>query len=230
VIGGIHRKNGTDCLALFGGEFAGKSWRIDDLLTLVGGHLAEICDGVNHETSAGNRGPVQLLHRAVPLLLLLRAQAFQTLNSVEHPAALLRIHVVETAEHVEPVLLHLRGKFAEAGLVLESSLLVWQGEIAVALHPLLEVLLALCGTGAIWRRPECGRRLRSPDFSFRFGTLRGTILLYDGRRRRGFWIAETGESRRDGKQNKRRAETEPGWEEQFHIKYGTLNRAATARR
>ena len=68
----------------------------------------EFDDGVRHEASARNRNRIQLQHCNVPLLALLRRQALQSLDAIEHPAALLRVHVIEPGQNVEPVFLHLR--------------------------------------------------------------------------------------------------------------------------
>ncbi len=152
-----------------------------------------------------------MLDGVIPLLLLLRAEAFQILDSVQHTAALLRIHVVEPAEHVEPILLHLPWEFTEAGLTLKSSLLFPEGETTVALHPPFKMLLALRGVcRAVRRKPDRGYRLDRPGFGSRFGPLYGTILLYYRRRRGGSRLTETSERRRGRKQNKCSTEIPPG--------------------
>ena len=94
VIRGIDGEDRANGLSFFWREIAGEPRRIDDLLALIGRHLAKICDGMNHHASARDWGSMQLLDGVIPLLLLLRAEALQVLDSVQHPAALLRIHVV----------------------------------------------------------------------------------------------------------------------------------------
>ena len=62
-------------------------------------------------------------------------------------AALLRVHVVEPGQLAEFVLLELRRQIAKAGLVLQGALLLGKREIAVVVHPLLEMFLVLGGPG-----------------------------------------------------------------------------------
>jgi hypothetical protein len=80
----------------------------------------------------------------------------QGLVTGEETAALLIGHVVELGEAIEEALLVLLGKLVEAGLVLKGALLLIGWEIAMAIHPLGEMLLV--GFGADGRFGRIGFR------------------------------------------------------------------------
>lgn len=216
LVGG---EDGTDGLPLFGRELGAEGGRVDDLFPLIGGHLAEVGDGANHEAAPGNGVGVQLLDGAVPLLLLLRAETLETLNSIEHASPLGGVHAVEAVQLVELALLKLRRKLAEAGLLLQSAMLIGRGEILVVLHPLFEVYFALgCADGCVGSWSNYGRRrLLRPGLRSGFGTLRRASLL------RVFLTESAGEGRADCDQQKDcRGETNPGWKMRFHDLHGLL--------
>jgi hypothetical protein len=124
---GIGSEDRADSLALVGRELALEFRRVQFLISLVGGHLAEIGDGVNHGTAAGAGDCVQLLYGAIPLLLLLRAETLKALDAVELLVALLGVHRVETVQLIEFTLLQLGREFAEARFVLQSTVLIGGG-------------------------------------------------------------------------------------------------------
>ena len=135
----VRGEDGTDGLALFRGKLLAEGGGLDDLLALVSGHCAEIADGGHHENATLRRQGMGLLHRTVPLLLLLRGKTFQTFDSVEVTATLLWTHRVERSQLLAEALLGLRGKFAEAGQSLEGAFLLVGREVFVVLHPLLDM-------------------------------------------------------------------------------------------
>jgi hypothetical protein len=213
LVGG---KDGADGLAFVCGKLVAEGRGIDDLLALVRRHLAEIDDGARHEPASRSGNPIELLDGVIPLLLLLRAKALQALYTVEHPAALLRVHGVEVAQGIELVLLHLRRQFAEARLILEGTLLFCEREILVVVHPLLEMLLPRRGSG----RGRC-------DGMVGFSGLRANLWpgLHGGRRRcpshlgwRGGFLAAGARVRRhsDKQHSKCCAGTMPEWRRQLH--------------
>jgi hypothetical protein len=219
-------EDGADGLALVGGKLVGKARGVNDLLTLVGGHLAEIGDGVDHQAAAGNGGLVQLLHGVVPLLLLLRAEALQAFDSAEHAAALLGRHVVELVEVVQLALLGLAWKLMEAGHILKGLVLFRRAEVLVILQPLRQVLLALRVLNLRFGHWEAryGRRLRGAGF----GTyLDAGLCMFDGAGLtgwgKGWWFGR--ETAREGRRREQQnccAEGEPGWKMQSHDECGPL--------
>jgi hypothetical protein len=70
---------------------------------------------------------------------------FHRLVTLKYPAALLCWHAIEVAEAIQHVLLRLGWKIAEAGFVLQGTLLLSKREIAVTVHPLGQVFLILLG-------------------------------------------------------------------------------------
>ena len=93
---------------------------------LFGWKLAELDNGAGKHVLAGSGKHVEPLDRLTPLLTLGRCEALQRLRAVKNSIPLLRIHVVKPRERVQAILLHLRGKRAEAGFVLKSALLLGQ--------------------------------------------------------------------------------------------------------
>lgn len=218
-------KQGGECGALTIGELGAIGRRVEGLLALLRGEVAETEHGVSHGLLAIRRHGSKALRGGTVLLTLRRGHAFQHLVAFEHPAALLWVHVVEAAKLVELVLLKLRRQIVEAGHVLQRALLIGERKIAVIIHPLLEMLLVFGGpiddacagpgrgigrgaTGGV----RCGAALGA--------LLRGTKRARSRRRRSplstsphssaSLSAATAGERRRSGKQQSEcRAETEP---------------------
>ena len=208
---GLGGEQGADHGALGVRELAGKARGVDDLLTLIGRHLAEIENRAGHGAAARDGKRIQLRDGAAELLTLLRGEALQGFVAVQHAGALLRVHVVEASLEVTVALLSLRGQFVEAGELLEGFLLLGEREIAVIGHPLRDVLLIGGGAGEIPGASPGGIW----GASSRPLNDRGGGLLLRG---------AAGEHRRcDEQQKKRRAETEPGWRMQFHPMCGAPN-------
>jgi hypothetical protein len=86
---------------------------------------------------------VELPHGSKHLLTLRRAHVFHRLVALDHAAALFRRHIVKLGEAVAQVLLDSRRKSTETGLVLKRALLLGKRQIAVAVHPLLQMFLPL---------------------------------------------------------------------------------------
>ena len=196
--------------ALAVGKLTAEACGIDDLLALIRGHLAKIEDGASNGTAAGNGKGVQLLDGSAELVTLLRGEALEGFVAIENPRALLRIHAIKASQLIAETLLGLRRQFVETRELLQVALLVSQGKIAVASHPLRDMLLA------------------------RGGATRGTGwfcavgLDEDGGRR--ILLASSAGERRHGReqQNERRAEEEPGWTMLSHIGCGAPKRTAVA--
>ena len=158
-------------------------------LALVGREVADLAEGTGDEAAAIGRKAGELGHGSADLLAADRVEVLHGLGAGEDALALVGRHHVELGEAVAHALLDLRGELAEAGLALEGALLLRQGEVAVAAHPLGEVLVAL-GAEALGRRWGVAGALR---------LLRGRRELRD--RREG----AAGESR-DGDQHEGRGE------------------------
>jgi hypothetical protein len=117
----------------------------------------KIGDGAHHDAAARYGQGVQTLHGGIPLLLLLRIEPFETFHSVEHAAALHRIHVVQAIELIEFTLLGCGIELMKAGLILQSPMLLSGREILVVFDPPGEMAFALrhCG-GPHGGLAECG--------------------------------------------------------------------------
>src|SRR5208283_3435454 len=219
---GLDREDGGEHGALAVGELGAEGWGINGQLALVLGHLAEVEDGANDDAPARHGERVQLLDGIAVLLALRRSEAFQGLVAVQHAGALLRIHVVEPGQLVELVLLELPGQLAKSGIVLQGALLFGEREIAVAVHPLLHVLLVLGGPGDdIGLGTGCGG-LGPGGGAGRLGA-RGLGGRQWRRRTRA-----AGERRPGGEQqNECRAKKEPGWKMRFHDEYDAPGGTAT---
>jgi hypothetical protein len=218
---GFDREQSSDGGALAVVELSAKARRGDDLLALVGRHLAEIQDGAGHEAAAVRGQCCEGLHGSAVLLNLGRGHVFQNFVALQGAVALRLGHAVEAAKLIEFALLNLRGELVETGLVLKRALLLWEGEILVVLHPLLEMPLGLFvpdGGIIVWRGTVLG--------------LSGRTILSNGWRRGCGFLGTAGERRHSGGQHKkRRANTEPGWTMPLHNILGdTLNGAATVNR
>ena len=140
-----------------GENWAPKAWELMVCSRWPGRHLTEVEDGAGHEAATLRGHSDEILHSGAVLLALRGREALDGLVAIEDASALLRVHVVELGETVAHALLGLRGQFVEAGLILERALLVGEGEVLVALHPLGEVLLILAAGTALGRSPGAGR-------------------------------------------------------------------------
>jgi hypothetical protein len=198
---GLDREEGADGRALTVGELGAKAGRGNDLLALLGRHLAKIEDGAGHEATAVRGHRREGLHSPVVLLNLRRGHMFQNLVALQGAVALLRVHVIEAGEVVELTLLDLWRQFVKAGLILKGALLIGEGEVLVVLHPLLKMFLVLGGPDA---GIGCGT-------AFDAGLGGRAILSQGGRSCLRLLGKPAGESRRRSEQHKqRRATTEPG--------------------
>ena len=146
---GLDGEDGGEHGALGVGELGAEGRGVEGQLALIGGHLAEVEDDAGHDAAASRGKRVQLLHGIALLLTLGRGEALQGLVAVQHAGALLRVHVVEPGQLVEFVLLELRRQLAKSGLVPQGALLFGEREIAVVVHPLLEMFLVLGRPGAM---------------------------------------------------------------------------------
>lgn len=148
----------------------------------------------------------ELLHAAADLLALLGCEPFDGLRSVEQALPALGRHAVELGETIAHTLLDGRGKLTEAGLVLKGTLLIEGRKLAVAAHPLGEVLLAGAMADAIpW-----------PRWLFLVRAVSATV--------RGRWCAvATSLRRRDGRSGRERPgeqrcrHNEAGWGRGRHV-------------
>ncbi len=159
---GLNRKQAGEGAALLIGELAAETILTHDGLTLSRWHLAEIAKGAGHEPAAVIRKPAVLFERATKLLPLRLSKVFHRLGVLQYAAALLRSHVIELGKTIPHGLLRLGRQVAEAGLTLECALLFCQREVAVTVHPLLQVFLIwLLRTWCTHRRAP--RLPRPPD-------------------------------------------------------------------
>jgi hypothetical protein len=133
--------------ALVVGELAVKTIRVEDGLALRLGHLAQIAEGAADQALTVRGKRAELLRGDADLLPLLRSEVLHHLVAFQQATALLLRHVVQLGEIVQRTLLGLRWQLAEAGFTLERSLLLGKRHVAVAIHPLFQVLLVRLGAG-----------------------------------------------------------------------------------
>jgi len=161
---GLDSEEAGECASLLIGELTAEAFRIEDGLTLRNRHLADIAEGAGYQSAAIHWQIAELLHRPTKLLTLLRRETLHDLGALEESAALLRRHAIELAQVVAHPLLGLRRQVAEAGFPFQGTLLLLQGEVAVMVHPLAEMLLlrlwhvalrgwALGEGRSLWRSP-----------------------------------------------------------------------------
>lgn len=174
VAGALHGKVGFDGEevgeggALLVGELAPKASGVKNSLALRNRHLADIAEGAGYKAAAIDGKAAELLHRSTNLLPLRRREPFHHLGAFKQAAALFRRHVIELRQPVLHPLLRLLRQFAETRFILESLLLLRERQIAVAVHPLREMLLlrplrmgirrALSKDGSWCGRPSGGLR------------------------------------------------------------------------
>jgi hypothetical protein len=116
---------------------------------------------VNDSAAAVRREAGELGHGTANLLALLGGEPLHGFGAGHNALPLLGRHVIQLGKAVAHPLLDLRGKVVKAGFALECSLLIGQGEVAVAIHPLGEVfLVSLRAEGRVRGRgrttPEAG--------------------------------------------------------------------------
>jgi hypothetical protein len=143
-------------MALLVGELTPKAVRVKLGLALLRRQLTKIAKGVGNHPAALFRELAELLHRAAKLLALVRSEPFHQLGTLRHPLALLERHIVELDKLVAKSILGLRRKLTKARFVLQGTLLLPQGKVAVPLHPLRQMLLVRS-----WTARATGPRTRS---------------------------------------------------------------------
>ena len=203
------------------GKLLREGRRVDDLLTLLRRHLAQVQHGVGHHTLVRARQSLELLCGRGELLPLPGAHALQRLDLAQAAFALLRVHGIEAAKLVHLPLLLPLWQFAEARLVLQGMLLVGQRHIVVALHPLGEMALVLDDPLLTLLLPLFLTRLLPWEISV---GIRPTLWrwrrgrLTQNARWRGLRaLAPEGMSRRGGKRKgQRRGNAGPDWKMQSH--------------
>jgi hypothetical protein len=124
-------------------KLAAEAVRIQFRLTLRWRHLSQIAEGMRNYAAAVCRKHTQLLHGASKLLSFGRAETLNGLVPLNQTAALLRRHVVQLAQPVPQILLGLGWKLAKPRLVLQGTLLLCGRQMAVSIHPLVEMFLSL---------------------------------------------------------------------------------------
>lgn len=149
---GFNREETGEGVAFLIGELAAETIGAEDSLTLRLGHLAKITEGSCDQAATVFGETAKLLHGPADLLTLRRREMRHGFVVLDDAAALLGRHVVKLGEAVEHALLCLGGKVAEAGFLLQGSLLIGERQIAMTVHPLGEVLLVLLlGAGSsVW--------------------------------------------------------------------------------
>lgn len=166
-------------------KLAAETVRVKRGLTLIRRHLPQIAEGAGHHAAAIDRKRSELLHGSAKLLSLGRAEAFDGLVVFDQAAALLRRHIVELVEPVAQMFLRLRRKLAKAWLIAQSPLLLIRAHVAVAVHPLFEMLSILPS------RPLSRVRKRTPLSSLATAAI--AVVPAAG------WASEGGSARREHK-------------------------------
>jgi hypothetical protein len=139
----LDREEVVEGAALLVGELAAEAIGVHHGLTLGLRHLAEIAEGSADETTAVLRKAAELLHSSAKLLALSDAHISDGFVALEEAAALLGRHAVELCETVAEALLGLGGKIMKARFALKRFLLLGERHLAVARHPLGQMLLIL---------------------------------------------------------------------------------------
>ena len=211
------------------GKLLGKGRGIDDLLTLLRGHLAQIEDRVTDEQTVRRRQSIPLLRSRSVLLLLRRIHPFKCFIPCQCPFALSRIHGIESRQLVQLLLLFPLRQLAEAGHILHGALLIGQRHIAVFLHPVAKMALLL--------NALLLALLLSLLLALDVGVTARRLLRWPRRRRlahstllRGLGPAlpPKGVSRRSThRQRKRRGKSGPNWNVQAHGNCGTHSKTSS---
>jgi hypothetical protein len=110
---------------------------IQDGLALGGWKLAQATKGANNIAMLVGRKIVQLLHGIAELGALWRGEVLHPFILIEQAIPLIGRHGVEPHKQVAKMLLCLRREIAESGQILEVSLLLIEGQVAMASHPLI---------------------------------------------------------------------------------------------
>ena len=119
-----------------------EAFGVQDSLTLRGGKLAKAAEGASDVATLIRREFRELLHGSPNLFALREREVLHGFIALKQALPLFRRHCVEPDEGVAHALLSLRRQIVEAGFVFESSLLLIGSEVAVAIHPLSEVIAA----------------------------------------------------------------------------------------
>lgn len=133
----------TERATLLWRKLTAEAVRIQQSLTLRLRHLPQIAKGAGNHAAAVHGKFAELLHGSAYLLPLGQAETLDGFIALDQAAALLRRHIVELIEPVAQMLLGLRRQLAKAGLIAQSPLLLLRIQIAVAIHPLFEMLSIL---------------------------------------------------------------------------------------
>jgi hypothetical protein len=104
-------------------------------------HLAQITESAGNQASTVFREAPELLHCAANLLSLRRGKTLHRFGAINDAAPAIRRHVIQLCQAIQHTLLGLRRKLAKARLVFQGALLFWKRKVAVAIHPLREMLL-----------------------------------------------------------------------------------------
>ncbi len=123
------------------GELSTVAVRVESGLALRRGHFTKLTEGTGDHATAVLRKSPELTHSSHHLLALRRRETFHRFVALNQTLPLLRRHVIELGKPVAQMLLCLGGKLAKARLILQRVLLLREREIAVAAHPLLQMLL-----------------------------------------------------------------------------------------
>lgn len=158
---GLDRDQVIEGGALLVGEAGSDAVRVERSLTLVGGKIADIAEGVGDGVATVGWKTGELRHRSAHLLALFRGEVLHDLGAGEDTLPLHGRHGVELGEAPAHALLHLRREIVEAGLTLEGTLLLGEGQMAVAVHPLRQMFLVSLGAeggmlGRSWSAARAG--------------------------------------------------------------------------
>jgi len=151
---------------------------VQDGLALRGGEFAEAAKGAVYVAALVGWEIEELLEGNANLLALGWGEVLHPLVVFQQALTLFRRHGIELGEAIEQALLRLRRIEIETGLCLQGFLLLLRCEVAVAAHPLREMLVGgpvvgrgFIGVGAgthrlllLWMRCEGAFRLRGSAF------------------------------------------------------------------
>jgi hypothetical protein len=123
-------------VALLGRELTLETVRLDDPLTLIGRHSAQIANGCTQFLPAFGRKFLKLRKQLPGLPLLVRRQVFPGFHALQDAVLLLWWEAAEALQLSTQHLLPSGRKAAELGIVFQRFLLLIGGKIPVAAQPL----------------------------------------------------------------------------------------------
>ena len=139
---GLNVHQAVERAALLRIEAVGIATGVESSGALVGRELAHGAEAAADSIALIGWKRGKVLRGSAHLVALLRREFFQLLIALDDAVSLRLRHGIELSEAVVHALLRGLRKVMEAGLILQRLMLLRGGEIAVVVHPLIEMLAA----------------------------------------------------------------------------------------